>query len=199
MTPELESAYAGRKLAARAAFVLASAAVALALLPLFAILAYVVQQGVRGLSLAFFTEAIGERGAGMSNAILGTVELVFLASAMAIPLGIAAGLYLSESPRTRLTRAVRFATDVLAAHRGETAPTREVFVAIAHLDDGLVLAELPGEVASALEELASKPRSLGRFVREVGGREVVETLISLGLLLVVPPIPRRSRSGILSR
>ncbi len=33
----------------------------------------------------------------------------------------------------------RFATDVLAAHRGETAPTREVFVAIAHLDDGLRL------------------------------------------------------------
>jgi phosphate transport system permease protein len=49
----------------------------------------------------------------MANAIVGTMELVLLASAMGIPLGIAAGLYLSEFKRTLLARSVRFAADVL--------------------------------------------------------------------------------------
>lgn len=114
MKPEIESAYAGRKIAARAATVLSAGAVALALVPLFAIFIYVAGQGARALSLPFFTEPVGERGAGMANAIVGTIELVLLASAMGIPLGIAGGLYLSEYRRTRLARAVRFGADVLA-------------------------------------------------------------------------------------
>jgi phosphate transport system permease protein len=114
MTPELESTYTERKLAGRAAMIAASVAVALALLPLFAILVYVASHGARALSLSFFTEPIGASGAGMANAIVGTVELVFLASAMGIPLGIGAGLYLSEFRYTALARAARFAADVLA-------------------------------------------------------------------------------------
>lgn len=114
MTPELESAYVGRKLAARVATIVSSAAVLIALLPLFSILWYVASHGVRALSFAFFTEQIGERGAGMANAIFGTVELVFLASVTGVPLGIAAGLFLSESKTTRLARAVRFAADILS-------------------------------------------------------------------------------------
>lgn len=114
MTPELESAYSGRKLAARIATVASSVAVVLALLPLFAIVGYVASHGARALSLSFFSEPIGNSGAGMANAIVGTIELVFLASAMGIPLGIAAGLYLAEYRTTALARAVRFAADVLA-------------------------------------------------------------------------------------
>ncbi len=114
MTPELESAYTGRKLAARAATVASSIAVVLALLPLFAILGWVASHGARALSLSFFREPIGASGAGMANAIFGTIQLVVLASAMGIPLGIAAGLYLAEYRSTRLARAVRFCADVLA-------------------------------------------------------------------------------------
>jgi phosphate transport system permease protein len=114
MTPELESAYAGRKLAARVATIGASAAVVLALLPLFAIFAFVTSHGLRAFSLSFFIEPIGARGAGMANAIVGTIELVLLASAMGIPLGITAGLFLAEYKTTHLARAVRFAADVLA-------------------------------------------------------------------------------------
>lgn len=50
----------------------------------------------------------------MANAIVGTIQLVFLASAMGIPFGIMAGLYLAEYKSTRLARAVRFSADVLA-------------------------------------------------------------------------------------
>jgi phosphate transport system permease protein len=114
MTPELESAYNGRKVASRVAVALSSIAVVLALLPLFAVLTYVASQGARALSLSFFSEVIGVRGAGMANAIVGTIELVVLASVMGIPLGIAAGLYLAEYKSSPLARAVRFAADVLA-------------------------------------------------------------------------------------
>lgn len=111
---ELESAYAGRKLSARMASTLSSVAVLLALLPLAAILLYVANHGFRALLHAsFFLEQVGTSGAGMANAILGTIELVFLASVMGIPLGIAAGLYLAEAKGTRLARYVRFAADVL--------------------------------------------------------------------------------------
>ena len=71
-------------------------------------------RGARAFSLAFFTQPIGVSGAGMANAIVGTVSLVVFASAMGIPLGIAAGLYLAELETTRLARAVRFANDLLA-------------------------------------------------------------------------------------
>ncbi len=114
MTPELESAYVWRKVAARCASVLAAAAVVVALVPLFAILAYVASHGARALTLSFFTASIGARGAGMANAIVGTIELVVLASAMGIPTGLAAGIYLAEYKSTPLARGVRFAADVLS-------------------------------------------------------------------------------------
>lgn len=111
---ELGSLYARRKRAARVATAAASLAVILALLPLFAILVDVMGRGARALSASFFIEPIGSGGAGMANAIVGTIELVVLASAMAIPLGVVAGLYLAERRATRLARAARFAADVLA-------------------------------------------------------------------------------------
>jgi phosphate transport system permease protein len=50
----------------------------------------------------------------MANAIVGTIELVGLASLMGIPVGIAAGLFLAEYRATTLARLVRFSADVLA-------------------------------------------------------------------------------------
>lgn len=114
MTPELEAAYGGRKLVARVATTLSGIAVILALVPLFAIASYVGSRGLRALSLSFFLEPIGNRGVGMANAIVGTLELVVIASLLAIPLGIACGLYLAEYRATRLARIVRFGADILA-------------------------------------------------------------------------------------
>jgi phosphate transport system permease protein len=117
VTPELDAAYAGRKLAARAATAACWAAVAIALVPLLAILLYVAQRGLGALSVAFFTalpKPVGEHGGGMANAIVGTLELVGLASLLGIPIGIAAGLFLAEYRATPLARVVRFSADVLA-------------------------------------------------------------------------------------
>lgn len=117
MNVDVENAYAGRKLATRAAMLVSGLAVALALFPLVAILVYIAQRGFAALSLAFFTrlpEPVGETGGGMANAIVGTLELIGLASLFGIPVGVAAGLFLAEYRTTTLARVVRFSADVLA-------------------------------------------------------------------------------------
>jgi phosphate transport system permease protein len=91
-------------------------AAALAVVPLVIILAYLLKQGAGSLSLAFFTsmpKPVGEAGGGMANAILGTLILIGIASAVGLPVGIGAGLYLAERRGTRLANLVRFLADVL--------------------------------------------------------------------------------------
>jgi phosphate transport system permease protein len=95
---------------------LTCAAAALAIVPLIAILAYLLKQGAGALSLEFFTnmpKPVGEAGGGMANAIVGTLILIGIASAVGLPIGIGAGLYLAERGATRLANLVRFLADVL--------------------------------------------------------------------------------------
>jgi phosphate transport system permease protein len=56
---------------------------------------------------------VGEAGGGMANAIVGTLLLVGVASAIGLPVGIGAGLYLAERGRSKLADVVRFLSDVL--------------------------------------------------------------------------------------
>jgi len=91
-------------------------AAALAIVPLIAILAYLLKQGAPALSIDFFTNMprpVGDGGGGMANAIVGTLILIGIASAVGLPVGIGAGLYLAERGATRLANLVRFLADVL--------------------------------------------------------------------------------------
>ena len=95
---------------------LTCAAAALAVVPLVVILAYLMKQGAGALSLDFFIHTpkpVGEVGGGMANAIVGTLILIGIASAVGLPVGIGAGLYLAEQRGTRLANLVRFLADVL--------------------------------------------------------------------------------------
>jgi phosphate transport system permease protein len=96
---------------------LAILATILVLVPLIAILFYLVYKGARSLNWAFFTHVpapVGEEGGGMANAIVGSGIILALASAIGIPIGIAAGVYLAEFGRGKLLgNAVRFTADVL--------------------------------------------------------------------------------------
>lgn len=88
----------------------------LAILPLLFILAHLARAGFAALSLSFFTQIptpVGEPGGGMANAIVGTLILIGMASAIGLPIGIGAGLYLAESGNLRLSSAIRFLSDVL--------------------------------------------------------------------------------------
>jgi len=88
----------------------------LATLPLLLILLHLLRKGATSLSLSFFTHMprpVGEAGGGMANAIVGTLVLIGIASAIGLPIGIGAGLYLAEKRTTALAYIVRFLSDVL--------------------------------------------------------------------------------------
>ncbi len=90
--------------------------VVLVLLPLFAIFAYLVYKGIGSINLAFLTQTpkpVGEPGGGMANAIAGSVVILSIASLLGVPLGIGAGVFLSEYGRNRFGDIVRFVSDVL--------------------------------------------------------------------------------------
>jgi phosphate transport system permease protein len=74
-------------------------------------------RGIRAFSPDFFTRLPtppGMTGGGVGNAILGTVVITALASLGAIPLGLLAGIYLSEfGKHSRLGSAVRFGSNML--------------------------------------------------------------------------------------
>jgi len=91
--------------------------VALVLLPLGLIIWHLLAHGISGLSIKFFTHMpapVGEAGGGMANAIVGTLIVVTAGAVIAVPLGIAAGVYLAEFGRNRFAGMVRYTTDLLS-------------------------------------------------------------------------------------
>jgi len=96
-------------------------ATVLALIPLVLIVYYLLHKGLGSWSTSFFTtDPTGNTFfknsniGGIKSAILGTLEIVALASAMAIPIGICVAIWLVEYGRkSRFASTVRFAVDVL--------------------------------------------------------------------------------------
>ena len=91
-------------------------AVVLVLLPLGAVFGYLIYKGIGSINWAFLTQTpkpVGEPGGGMANAIVGSMVILAIASLMGVPLGIGAGIYLSEYGRNRYGDIVRFVADVL--------------------------------------------------------------------------------------
>jgi phosphate transport system permease protein len=90
-----------------------------AVTPIFSVFIYVVQHGYRAMDWNFFTQlpnSVGEAGGGMANAIQGTAILVGIASLIGVPIGICAGLYLSEFGATsKIASTLRFGIDILAS------------------------------------------------------------------------------------
>ena len=90
----------------------------LALTPLFLIVFYLAKRGLGAWSGSFFTtdptgSFLGDPG-GVKSALLGTLEIVGLAAAIAIPIGMAVAVYLTEYGRQgALAKAVRYFVDVL--------------------------------------------------------------------------------------
>src|SRR6195256_4960748 len=94
----------------------AALTVVVVLVPLFAIFAYLVYKGIGSINLAFLTQTpkpVGEPGGGMANAIVGSAVILAIASLLGVPLGIGAGIFLSEYGRNRYGDIVRFVSDVL--------------------------------------------------------------------------------------
>jgi phosphate transport system permease protein len=89
---------------------------AVAVSALFVILAFLLYNGGKSLDWNFFTQlpqAIGETGGGMANAIVGSLEIVGMASLLGIPIGFIAGVYLSEFDDKNFAALVRYTADLL--------------------------------------------------------------------------------------
>jgi phosphate transport system permease protein len=90
----------------------------IALIPLFLVLYYILKRGLGAWSGDFFStdptgSFLGDPG-GIKSALLGTLEIVALASAIAIPIGVGVAVYLVEyGKQSWFARAVRYFVDVL--------------------------------------------------------------------------------------
>ena len=85
-------------------------------LPLIIILLYIIKQGIGQINWHFLTNVpapVGETGGGILNALWGSFLMVMLASVVAIPVGMLAGIYLSENPRTKLAYYSGLCVDIL--------------------------------------------------------------------------------------
>lgn len=83
---------------------------------LFLILAYLVYNGAKSLNPAFFTKLPvpeGQTGGGIANAILGSAEIVAMATLIGLPFGFLAGVYLAEFGGKTLPFIVRYTADLL--------------------------------------------------------------------------------------
>jgi phosphate transport system permease protein len=81
------------------------------------VLGYVAVQGLKFLGPEFLTQNppgdLAAAGGGFFNGIIGSLIVVGVASAIAIPVGVAVAVYLAELGRGRLAGAVRFFANVL--------------------------------------------------------------------------------------
>ena len=84
--------------------------------PLMIILLYIIKQGIFQVNWHFLTNVpapVGETGGGIVNALVGSFIMVLMAAVVAIPVGMAAGIYLSENPRTKLAYYSGLCVDIL--------------------------------------------------------------------------------------
>jgi phosphate transport system permease protein len=97
---------------------LLGAGTVLALIPLVLVIYYLLERGLGAISWHFFASDptgafIGDPG-GIKSAILGTIEIVGLATLIAVPIGIGVALYLVEYGRAgRFASLVRYFVDVM--------------------------------------------------------------------------------------
>jgi phosphate transport system permease protein len=91
-----------------------SAFVAVGVLAL--ILGYVLVNGIGYLNLDFFTHMpvpVGEESGGVANSIVGSLMIISIASLIGIPVGVGAGVFVSEYAGAAVGNVIRFTADVL--------------------------------------------------------------------------------------
>ena len=109
--------YAKRKRANYIGLVLSMSAMVIGLTFLLWILAILMFKGFSALSFSLFTQstpAPGTEGGGLANAIVGSLMIVLTCSFFSTPIGVLAGVYLSEyGDRSRFAAITRFVNDIM--------------------------------------------------------------------------------------
>src|SRR5574342_8765 len=106
-----------REITQRVAFVLVTLAALATVAPIVLVVGYIAAQGLPAISWEFLSAVPreGMRAGGIWPAIVGTLYLTLGTAVVAVPLGVAAAIYLAEYARDNtLTRAIRIAIINLA-------------------------------------------------------------------------------------
>ncbi len=105
-----------RKIKSGLASAIAFISAVLVITPLGLVFFHLLINGASSVNWDFFTKLpapVGAVGGGMANAILGSLELLALAGAIGIPIGVLGGVYLAEYGSARINSILRFLADVL--------------------------------------------------------------------------------------
>ena len=168
-----------RRIAAASVAVLAGLAFVLALIPLIAIAWFLITQGIGAINADFFVQDppgdLGQLGGGIRNALIGTLQMSFFATLIAVPVGLLIAI-LNYEIGGRVAKAIRFAVDVLAG-----LPSIVVGIFVYELivvrqghfsgwagSIALAVIMLPLIVISTEEMLRLTPRPMAEGVRALG-------------------------------
>jgi phosphate transport system permease protein len=117
-TVSLQPVSARRKRTDRGARAVVGLFTVIALVPLVLVIYYLLKEGLGAISWDFFTtdptgSFLGDAG-GIKSAMLGTIEMVAIATAVAVPIGVGVAIWLVEYGRQSwLATAVRYFIDVM--------------------------------------------------------------------------------------
>ena len=169
-----------RKLTDLVMVTLLAAATAIAAGLLLVILGYVLARGLPALNVPFFTERprpFGAEGGGVAPAIVGTLVVSAVAGIVAIPIGIAAAIFVTELRAGRWASVVRFSAELIAG-----LPSIAVGVFVwAFLVRGLLggYSALAGGIALAVIMIPIVARTTEEVLRLVPG-SLREAALALG-------------------
>ena len=146
---------------------------------LILVLGYLLYNGGKSLNLSFFTNlpvGQGETGGGIANAIVGSAEMVGLAALIGIPVGLMAGVYLSEFSGKTFGFLIRYTADLL---NGVPSIVIGLFAWTVVVVPMKTFSALAGGVALSLMLIPITARNTEQFLQEVP-RTMREGALALG-------------------
>ncbi|GHF18996.1 MULTISPECIES: phosphate ABC transporter permease PstA [Streptomyces] len=155
----------------------------LAVVPLVSLVWETISRGVKVLDVDFLTHSMGgvltiRPGGGVYHAIIGTLEQVGIATAIAAPLGLLTAIYLVEYGRGRLAKAVTFFVDVMTGIPSIVAGLFILSFWIIMLDNGY--SGFAGSMALAILMVPVVVRSTEEMLKLVPN-ELREASLALGV------------------
>jgi len=170
---------------------------------LFWILGFLLWNGGKALNLDFFThlpKPPGELGGGMANAIIGSAQVVLIASLIGIPIGFLGGVYLAEFGTGPFPFFVRYTADLL---NGVPSIVMGIFAYAIVVQPMHKFSALAGGVALSIILIPTTIRTTEQFLRAVP-QMLREGALALGaskwkaiVTVVVPAAIRGVATGII--
>jgi phosphate transport system permease protein len=170
-----------RQLTQRLVFILITLAAIITVTPIVFVVGYIAYLGLPAISWTFLSEMPrdGMRAGGIWPAIVGTLYLTLGTGLIAVPLGVAAAIYLSEYAKdNRLTRSIRIAIINLAGIPSVVYGLFGLGLFVLFLKFGtslvagcltLSIMTLPVIISTAEEALRAVPQSFRVVSRSLGG------------------------------